>query len=149
MDSVLAWLQQLGHERYGRPLSDVRYVAALLSIPSEERIGIDYAHRHGHPLTVATTKVHIACFDALREHAVAAREHAAAALAFCKENSFLVRQAEAQIAEEWAPAENGDATAGVAETEAALAVWQQLGAHIYGTHSGICCSPRLACAPEA
>ena len=70
-------------------------------------VGIDYAHAHSHTLTVATTKVHVSVFDALRGDPVAALEHAGAAAAFCKENSILLRQVEAQIVEGWALAECG------------------------------------------
>ena len=94
-------------------------------------IGIDYAHQHGHPLTVATTKVHMSVFDALREDPVAALEHAGVAAAFCKENSILLRQVEAQIIEGWALAECGDSTRGVSETEASIATWSRLGARIF------------------
>ena len=94
-------------------------------------IGIDYAYRHGHPLTVATTKVHVACLDALREDVAATLEHAGDAVAFCKENSILLRQVEAQILVGWAVAESGDPIRGVSEVEAALATWRQLGAKIF------------------
>ena len=118
-------------------------------------IGIDYAHAHGHPLTVATTKVHMAIFDALREDPAAALEHAGAAVAFCKENSILLRQAEAQILEGWAVAESGEPARGVSEAEAALAIWRQLGAQIFDSvwylllAKAYVCAGRLLDAREA
>ena len=83
------------------------------------------------PATVATTKVHLSIFDALREDPVAALEHAGIAAAFCKENSILLRQVEAQIVEGWALAECGDPARGISETEAGIAIWRQLGAQIW------------------
>ena len=62
-----------------------------------------------------------------REDPVAALTHAADAVAFCKDNSILLRQAEAQILEGWAISETGDPDRGVPVVEAALALWQQLG----------------------
>ena len=94
-------------------------------------VGIAYAYAHSHTLTVANTKVHVSVFDALREDPVAALEHAGAAAAFCKENSILLRQVEAQIIEGWALAECGEPARGISETEAGIATWSQLGARIF------------------
>ena len=115
-------------------------------------VGIDYAHEHGHPLTVATTKVHMSVFDALREDPAAALEHAGVAAAYCKENSILLRQVEVQIVEGWALAECGEPARGVAETEAALAIWRQLGAQIFDSGWYLLLAKAYVCAgrlPEA
>ena len=84
----------------------------------------------GTPSPLPPPTVHLAFFDAMREDPRAAREHAAAAAAFCKENSIFLRQVEAGILHGWAVAETGDAGRGVSETEAAFDVWRQLGAQI-------------------
>jgi class 3 adenylate cyclase len=93
--------------------------------------GIDRALLHAHPLTVATTKAHVAFFDALREDPTTALATAVDAVGFCKDNSILLRQAEAQIVEGWAIAEAGEPDDGVDVIEAGLDLWQQLGAHIF------------------
>jgi len=95
--------------------------------------GFDYAHRHGHPLTVATMKVHAACIDVSRNEPVEALERAVDADAFCEENRIILRQAEAQIIKGWAMAEIGDVKSGVPTLEAGLTLWRQLGAHIYNS----------------
>jgi len=93
--------------------------------------GIQHALHHRHPLTLATSKVHQACIDASREDPVAALKHAADAVAFCDENSILLRKAEAQIVQGWAEAETGNPDLGVSKVETALALWQELGAHVF------------------
>ena len=62
---------------------------------------------------------------------MAALEHAGIAAAFCKENSILLRQVEAQIIGGWALAECGEPARGISETEAGIAIWRQLGAQIW------------------
>ena len=108
--------------------------------------GIDYAHEHAHPLTVATTKVHLAVFDTMREDPQTTLEHAAAAFAFCKENSIMLRQVEAQIIEGWALAESGDSTRGVSQVESALATWRQLGAQIWDSSWYLMLAKAYVCA---
>jgi class 3 adenylate cyclase/tetratricopeptide (TPR) repeat protein len=93
--------------------------------------GFNIALADGHPLTVATSKVHIACIDASRDDPESGVQHARDAAIFCKDNSILLRQAEAQIVEGWAIAESEDPAKGVAIIENGLALWQQLGAHIH------------------
>ena len=117
--------------------------------------GIQYALQHRHPLTVATSKVHEACIDASREDPVAALKHAADGVAFCEENSILLRKAEAQIVEGWAEAETGSPAKGVSKVETALALWQELGAHVYDSGwylllaKAYMCAERLEDAREA
>jgi hypothetical protein len=41
-DSKLDKLEALVVTHYGRPLADVRFVAAILSIPCEQRYGVDF-----------------------------------------------------------------------------------------------------------
>jgi class 3 adenylate cyclase/predicted ATPase len=93
--------------------------------------GFDYAEKHGHPLTVATMKVHAACADASSDDPHRALACATDAEAFCQEHRIILRQAEAQIIKGWALAETGDPDAGVPVLEAGLTLWQQLGANIY------------------
>jgi predicted ATPase len=108
--------------------------------------GIDFALKHAHPLTVATTRVHMACFDALREDPEAALVNGAEATAFCSDNSILLRGAEAQIVEGWAIAEIRDADQGVRQVEAALDLWQQLGAHVYDSAWYLLLAKAYSCA---
>ena len=96
-------------------------------------LAIRYAEAQGHPLSLATTMTHHAIFLALRGDVAAARARSAQAAEFSRANNILIREAEAQIIEGWARAEQGEAEAGIAETEAALAVWGGLGAQIFDT----------------
>ncbi|MSQ58917.1 MAG: hypothetical protein EXR36_04555 [Betaproteobacteria bacterium] len=118
----------LCHEWYSWALLGLGYPDCSRSIYTR---GIRTAYRHGDPLTVATTKVHIAIYDALREDPAAALKTAHDAVAFCKENRILLRQAEAEIVEGWAMAELGDAEKGVSITRPAIELWSQLGARIW------------------
>ena len=105
-----------------------------------------YAAADGHPLTRATTKAHFALFHALRGDPFAAREHAASAVAFCKEHDIFLRQVEAQIVEGWAIAETGDPAGGLPEIEAALATWHHIGAQVFDSFWYLLLAKAFVCA---
>jgi tetratricopeptide (TPR) repeat protein len=107
---------------------------------------IDRALLHGHPLTVATTKAHLAFFDALREDPITALATAVDAVAFCADNSILLRQAEAQIVQGWAISESGESDKGVPVIEAGITLWQQLGAHIFDSNWYLLLAKASVCA---
>ncbi|MBS0641735.1 MAG: AAA family ATPase, partial [Proteobacteria bacterium] len=90
-----------------------------------------YATAQAHPLSLATTMTHHAIFLAMAGDVTATRIRASEAAAFSRTNNILIREAEAQILEGWARAEQGDTEAGIAETEAALGIWGSLGARIF------------------
>ncbi|MFN0313653.1 MAG: AAA family ATPase [Burkholderiales bacterium] len=93
-------------------------------------IALDYATQLGHPLTFAMVVVHVACLDCLREDHQATLDHARNVIAYCKENSILIRQIEGEILEGWALSELGDTARGIPQLEAGIQVWLQLGAQI-------------------
>jgi tetratricopeptide (TPR) repeat protein len=93
--------------------------------------GSRLAIEQGHPLTIATNKVHSADFENLRDNPEATLVRAADAAAYCAEHGILLRQVESEILEGWAQAKTGDIAGGIRKTESALVIWRQLGARIW------------------
>jgi tetratricopeptide (TPR) repeat protein len=92
---------------------------------------IQTAELHGHPLTVATMRVHFTGFHNLRDDPPETLACARQAVVYATENGILLRTVEAQIMEGWALAETGETEKGIAEIESALVIWRQLGAQIW------------------
>ena len=93
--------------------------------------GARLAINDGHPLTIATNKVHSAVFFIMADDPRGVLASAADAAAYCAEHGILLRQVEAEILEGWAEAKLADTAGGIKKTESALAIWRQLGARIW------------------
>jgi predicted ATPase len=88
------------------------------------------AMKEGYPLTIATVTAHAAVIHYLRDDAQSTLDVAQQVIARCKESGILIRQTEGEMLEGWALAVMGNTERGIPQLEAALNMWNMIGAQI-------------------